>query len=230
MTERILIIEDEEKIARVLQLELSHEGYEVVHVLDGRRGWEMATGEHWHLILLDIMLPELNGLEVLRRIRQVNHDVPIILLTARNSIQEKVSGLDYGANDYVTKPFAIEELLARIRNLLRLTIKNTTLHPKPLQIDNLRINPQTREVTRANQKIELTAKEFDLLLFLVQNQGNVVSREQIFAEVWDYDFTGDTNTVDVYIGYLRQKIDKGFDCKLIHTIRGVGYVIKDTLP
>lgn len=229
MTERILIIEDEEKIARLLELELSHEGYEVVHVEDGRKGWEMATSEQWHLILLDIMLPQLNGLEVLRRIRQVNQDVPIILLTARNSIPEKVSGLDYGANDYITKPFAIEELLARIRNLLRLTIKNEAIQAKSLQIDDLRMNLHTREVTRENQKIELTAKEFDLLHFLVQNQGNVVSREQILSEVWGYDFPGDTNTVDVYIGYLRQKIDKGFDCKLIHTIRGVGYVIKDTL-
>lgn len=229
MTQRILIIEDEEKIARVLQLELSHEGYDVVHVEDGRKGWEIATGEHWHLILLDIMLPELNGLEVLRRIRQVNQDVPIILLTARNSIPEKVSGLDYGANDYVTKPFAIEELLARIRNLLRLTFKHASLHAKPLQIDDLRIHLQTREVTRDTQKIELTAKEFELLQYLVQNQGNVVSREQILSEVWGYDFPGDTNTVDVYIGYLRQKIDKGFDSKLIHTIRGVGYVIKDSL-
>lgn len=229
MTDRILIIEDEQKIARVLQLELSHEGYEAFHVDDGRKGWEIATGEHWDLILLDIMLPQLNGLEVLRRIRQVNQDVPIILLTARNSIPEKVSGLDYGANDYVTKPFAIEELLARIRNLLRLTAKNTALHAKVLLIDDLRINLQTREVTRETQKIELTAKEFDLLQFLVQNQGNVVSREQILSEVWGYDFAGDTNTVDVYIGYLRQKIDKGFDYKLIHTIRGVGYVIKDAL-
>ena len=226
--ERILIIEDEEKIARVLTLDLGHEGYQVHHVTNGREGWEAAKSEKWDLILLDIMLPELNGLEVLRRIRQIDQAVPIILLTARDSIPDKVSGLDYGANDYVTKPFSIEELLARIRGLLRLSrIVESSISPI-LQVGNLSVNTLTREVIREGQPIELTTKEYELLHFLIQNHGNVMSRERILSDVWGYEFVGDTNTVDVYIRYLRQKIDKDFEPKLIHTIRGVGYVLKDS--
>lgn len=227
MAEKILIIEDEEKIARVLTLDLGHEGYQVKHVTNGRDGWEAAQTGVWDLILLDIMLPELNGLEVLRRIRGIDQAVPIILLTARDSIPDKVSGLDYGANDYVTKPFSIEELLARIRSLLRSSrMVEQSLSPV-LQVDNLSLNTVTREVIREGQAIELTTKEYELLHFLIENQGNVMSRERILSDVWGYEFVGDTNTVDVYIRYLRQKIDKDFESKLIHTIRGIGYVLKD---
>lgn len=226
---RILLIEDEDRIARVLQLELEHEGYEVQIKGDGRSGLEAALSEpEWDLILLDVMLPELNGLEVLRRIRQMSPALPVILLTARDAIPDRVSGLDLGANDYVTKPFATVELLARIRSLLR----TKSLQEQPpeqdhlLKIDELSMDLKSRAVTREGTAIELTPTEFELLRFLIQHQNEVMSREQIITEVWGYDFIGDTNVVDVYIRYLRQKVDKPFATKLIQTIRGVGYLIK----
>lgn len=226
---RILLIEDEERIARVLQLELEHEGYEVHTRADGRSGLDAALNESsWELILLDVMLPELSGLEVLRRIRQVNISLPIILLTARDAVTDKVSGLDQGANDYVTKPFATIELLARIRSLLR--HKNLqdqpTEQPLLLKVDDLSMDLKSRAVTREGTAIELTPTEFDLLRFLIQHQDEVMTREQIISEVWGYDFVGDTNVVDVYIRYLRQKVDKPFSSKLIQTIRGVGYLLR----
>lgn len=230
---RILLIEDEERIARVLQLELEHEGYEVLICGDGRSGLQAAQSEPaWDLILLDVMLPELNGLEVLRRIRQVNPTLPVILLTARDAVPDRVSGLDQGANDYVTKPFATVELLARIRSLLR----QKSLQEQPpepdhlLKIDELSMDLKSRAVTREGTAIELTPTEFDLLRFLIAHQDEVMSREQIISEVWGYDFIGDTNVVDVYIRYLRQKIDKPFSKKLIQTIRGIGYLIKSETP
>ncbi|MBP1992381.1 response regulator transcription factor [Paenibacillus eucommiae] len=228
---RILLIEDEERIARVLQLELEHDGYEVVIAGGGRSGLELALSNpdpEWDLIVLDIMLPELSGLEVLRRIRQTDTIIPIILLTARDTVPDRVSGLDQGANDYITKPFAIEELLARIRNLLRQKdklVKPQTSHV--IEIDDLRMDLKSREVRREEKMIELTPTEFDLLLFLIRHKDEVMSREQIISEVWGYNFMGDTNVVDVYIRYLRQKIDKGFSSKLIHTIRGVGYMVRE---
>lgn len=226
---RILLIEDEERIARVLQLELEHEGYEVHIRADGRSGLDAALNEsNWELILLDVMLPELSGLEVLRRIRQVNTTLPIILLTARDAVTDKVSGLDQGANDYVTKPFATVELLARIRSLLR--HKNMqeqpTEQPLLLKVNDLSMDLKSRAVTREGTAIELTPTEFDLLRFLIQHQDEVMTREQIISEVWGYDFVGDTNVVDVYIRYLRQKVDKPFCSKLIQTIRGIGYLLK----
>lgn len=225
---KILIVEDEEKIARVLQLELQYEGYEVGLAEDGRKGLEMALAEPWDLILLDIMLPEQSGLEVLRRLRLVNTTVPVILLTARDTVPDRVSGLDQGANDYVTKPFAIEELLARIRNLLRLTTQKPSEPEALLQVDDVQINVRSREVTRSGQTIELTPKEFDLLHYLVQYKGEVRTREDIISDVWGYEYVGDTNIVDVYIRYLRQKLEKGFASKFIYTIRGIGYLVKDT--
>jgi len=233
MKQQILVIEDEEKIARILQLELEHEGYEVECADNGRDGLEMALSTERDLVLLDIMLPELSGLEVLRRLRQQGSQVPVILLTARDAIPDRVSGLDLGANDYVTKPFAIEELLARIRNLLRMSVQQTSsaaaapAADDEVTVDSLSMNIRTRQVIRDCKIIELTPKEFDLLYFLVSRQGEVLSREQILSEVWGYDFIGDTNVVDVYIRYLRQKVDQGYPCKLIHTLRGVGYLVKD---
>lgn len=227
---RILLIEDEERIARVLQLELEHEGYEVHTRADGRSGLNAALNESedWELILLDVMLPELSGLEVLRRIRQVNSTVPIILLTARDAVPDRVSGLDQGANDYVTKPFATIELLARIRSLLRQrSLQDQPVEqPHLLKVDGLSMDLKSRAVTREGTPIELTPTEFDLLRFLIQHQDEVMSREQIISEVWGYDFVGDTNVVDVYIRYLRQKVDKPFPSKLIQTIRGIGYLLK----
>ncbi|MFC5450766.1 response regulator transcription factor [Paenibacillus aestuarii] len=225
---RILLIEDEDRIARVLQLELEHEGYQVHIETDGRSGLHAAlTESDWALVLLDIMLPEMSGLEVLRRIRQVDALLPIILLTARDAVPDRVSGLDQGANDYVTKPFAIEELLARVRRLLReRELQEQPVDANVLKIDDLTMDLKSRAVVREGKPIELTPTEFDLLRFLIQHQDEVMSREQIISEVWGYDFVGDTNVVDVYIRYLRQKIDKPFSCKLIQTIRGVGYMLK----
>jgi DNA-binding response OmpR family regulator len=225
---RILLVEDEDRIARVLQLELEHDGYEVAIAKDGRSGLELALmSPGFDLILLDIMLPELSGLEVLRRIRQADSTTPVILLTARDTVPDRVSGLDQGANDYVTKPFAIEELLARIRNLLRQ--KSLIAQPQLehlIKIDDLVMDLKSREVRREAKPIELTPTEFDLLRFLIEHKGEVKSREEIITQVWGYDFVGDTNVVDVYIRYLRKKIDKGFTRKLIQTIRGIGYMVK----
>lgn len=226
MMPSILIIEDEEKIARILQLELEHEGYKVKVARDGRAGLEMALTYSWDLILLDVMLPELNGIEVLRRFRQQNTSLPVVMVTARETIPEKVSGFEHGANDYITKPFAIEELLARIRNLLRL-VNQQEASSTLIQVDDLVIDTKTRQISRKGNAIELTPKEYELLIYLAERKNEVLSREQILSDVWGYDFVADTNVIDVYIRYLRQKIDKGYPVKLIHTSRGIGYVLKE---
>ncbi len=224
MSAKILLIEDEEKLARFVELELSYEGYTVVKAFNGRTGCDLALTEHFDLILLDIMLPELNGMEVLRRIRRKT-SIPVIMLTARDSVTDKVSGLDLGADDYVTKPFAIEELLARIRTALRKTAvkqENAMTYAGRLQL-----NLSRHTVTVDGEDVDLTKREFDLLHFLLKNKGLVLTREVLLANVWDYDFDGGTNAVDVYIRYLRGKIDDVYGLKLIHTVRGVGYVIRD---
>lgn len=223
MSSKILIIEDEEKIARFIELELGYEGYTTTKAFDGRTGLELAETNEFDLILLDVMLPQLSGMEVLRRIRRTS-SIPIIMLTARDSVMDKVSGLDSGANDYITKPFAIEELLARIRTALRNTMPEDlgVLSASGLQLDTGR-----RTVSMMGKPIDLTKREFDLLHFLLKNKGMVISRETLLENVWGFDFSGETNAVDVYIRFLRGKIDEVFNVKLIHTIRGVGYVIKD---
>ncbi|MET3318724.1 UNVERIFIED_ORG: DNA-binding response OmpR family regulator [Peribacillus simplex] len=229
MNKRILIIEDEEKIARVIQLELNHEGYQTESAFTGKTGLERAVAEEWDLILLDVMLPELNGIEVLRRFRKKNGHTPVILLTARDAIPDKVNGLDHGANDYVTKPFEIEELLARIRACFRMNVRGSQSEGKAddLKVHDLQLNLGTRDILRQGKRIELTSREFDLLVYLLQNKNQVLSRDQILTHVWGYDFVGDTNVVDVYIRYLRKKIDYPFDLQLIHTYRGVGYSLKE---
>lgn len=226
VAERILFVEDEAKIARVIQLELEHEGYTVEIARDGRKGLDKVKQNHHDLVLLDIRLPELNGLEVLRRIRKSGNTLPVILLTARNSTPDKVSGLDQGADDYISKPFEIEELLARIRACLRTHDKFTEDNHDVLEIEDLTVNRKTREVIRKGHAIELTPREFDLLIYLMGNAKQVLTREQILTNVWGFDYFGDTNVVDVYIRYLRKKIDQGFDIPLIHTVRGVGYTLK----
>ena len=219
---RILLIEDEPQIARFIQLELNHEGYEVTVANDGRDGLEVFKAHPFDLVLLDIMLPSLNGIEVLRRIRQLS-SVPIIMLTARDSVMDKVNGLDNGADDYITKPFAIEELLARLRNLLRKQVTNTsTLSYKSLVLD---LNQHVCTVN--NIQVDLTKKEFDLLHMLLKHKNQVLSRELLIEKIWGYEFDGTTNSIDVYVRYLRAKIEEPFDEKFIHTIRGVGYIIKD---
>lgn len=229
---RILIVEDEEKIARLLEIELTYEGYDITKVYDGYDGFMLAHDEEWDLILLDVMLPGLSGIEVLRRIRSSNKNTPVILLTAKDAIEDKVAGLDLGANDYITKPFQMEELLARIRVALRFHQKDEAIAvvDEPVhgfQFADLTLNDQTREVHRGEQVIELTPREFDLLAYLMENARIVLNREQILNYVWGYDYYGDTNVVDVYIRYLRNKIDKPYEYPLIHTVRGVGYVLKD---
>lgn len=222
--ENILIIEDEEKIARFIELELEYEGYKVEKALDGREGLALVKAQPFDLILLDIMLPGLNGIEVLRRIRQFS-DVPVILLTARDTVVDKVTGLDGGADDYITKPFAIEELLARIRVALRKK-RGTKAHPTILEAGVLRLDLDRREAWVETQLLELTKKEFDLLQFLMENKNIVMKREVLLERIWGYDFVGESNVVDVYIRYLRAKVEEPFDLKLIHTVRGVGYVFK----
>lgn len=220
--QRILIVEDEERIARVLELELEHEGYETKKVLDGLDGLSAFRAEAFDLVLLDVMLPGLDGMGVLRRIRQ-GSDVPVIMLTAKDEVTDKVNGLDLGASDYVTKPFDMDELLARIRAALRKTAQSASLSAA-----DLTINEESREVTRNGQPIELTPREYDLLVCLLKNKRHVLSREQLLDSVWGYDYYGDTNVVDVYIRYVRNKVDKPFETSLIHTVRGVGYVLKES--
>ncbi|MBN4069478.1 MAG: DNA-binding response regulator [Alkaliphilus sp.] len=223
--DKILIIEDERKIARFLELELTYEGYKVEIAYDGREGLNKADDESISMILLDVMLPELNGMEVLRRIRKKS-EVPIIMLTAKDDVFDKVAGLDLGANDYMTKPFAIEELLARIRA----SIKRTPVKSEPsnvLRMGKLVMNSSMHTILYDDNKIELTKKEFDLLKYLIQNKNIVLTRERILSKIWDYDYFGGANTVDVHIRYLRKKIDEKFSIKLIQTIRGIGYVIRD---
>ncbi|MRH42665.1 response regulator [Aquibacillus halophilus] len=220
----ILIVEDEQKLARVIQLELSYEGYQTEIATNGKDALEKILGQSWDLILLDILLPQLSGLEVLRRVRNKDTATPIILLTARDEVHDKVSGLDLGANDYITKPFQIEELLARIRVHLRSRPSSST---EQLKIGDLSVNVQTREVKREEQHIELTPREFDLLVYLMKNANQVLHRNQLVEQVWGYDYFGDTNVVDVYIRYLRQKVDNPFKNPYINTIRGVGYSIKE---
>lgn len=229
MSDKILLVEDEEKLARMVELELKYEGYEVAKAADGRTGLEMALSGDYDLILLDIMLPALNGMEVLRRLRRESH-VPVIMLTARDTVMDKVSGLDAGADDYITKPFAIEELLARIRAALRNRAEGDAAAPGAaggLTAGPLSMDVDRHEVTVDGQEVELTRREFDLLRYLLENKEKVVSREALLDNVWGFDFVGETNTVDVYIRFLRSKIDEKFNVKLIHTVRGVGYVIRE---
>ena len=227
---KILLVEDEEKLARFVELELCHEGYSVTKAFTGREGYELAATDEFDLVLLDIMLPELNGMEVLRRLRRTSK-VPVIMLTARDETMDKVAGLDQGADDYITKPFAIEELLARIRVTLRKHSGNDEKAVTPssdtLTACGVTLDIKRYTVTVNNMPVDLTKREFDLLHYLLLNKGVVVTRDMLMENVWDYDFDGGTNAVDVYIRFLRTKIDEMFDIKLIHTVRGVGYVIRD---
>ncbi|MBS7527023.1 response regulator transcription factor [Fusibacter paucivorans] len=223
---KILVVEDDLKIARFIELELKHEGFEVSTANDGRTGLEMGLEGGFDLIILDIMLPGLNGMEVCRRIR-LNSEIPIIMLTAKDDTMDKVMGLDFGADDYMTKPFAIEELLARIRRIFRKTVAVPTVQANCFISGNLKIDYNQYNVTYDNHPIELTKTEFDLLHYLAENKNIALSREQILDKVWGYDYFGETKIVDVYIRYLRSKIDDVFQTKFIHTVRGVGYLFKD---
>jgi len=221
----ILIIEDERAIVRILELEMTYEGYTFDSAYDGKEGLEKFHSSQYGLILLDLMLPEVSGMEVCRKIRKISM-VPIIMLTARRDITDKVTGLDLGADDYITKPFEMEELLARIRAGLRHSQIRMT-ESKQLELSDLTINLLTREVLKQEDSIDLTKTEYDLLEYLMLNKGLVLTRDQIIEQVWGYDFQGDTNILDVYIRYLRSKIDYPYGSKLIQTIRGVGYTLRD---
>ena len=230
MRERILVGEDEEKLARFLELELQHEGYEVEKRLDGRRALETALAEDFDLILLDVMLPGLNGMEVLRRLRQ-EKTTPVILLTARDSVMDKVAGLDAGAVDYVTKPFAIEELLARIRVSIKLRRPAAAAAPAASSEGvwtwgSLVLDENRRRVTYAGETVSLTNREFLMLKTLLANKDLVLSRDTLLEKVCGYDYMGETNIVDVYIRHIRAKIDDVYGIKMLQTVRGVGYVIR----
>ncbi|MFW6282247.1 MAG: winged helix-turn-helix domain-containing protein, partial [bacterium] len=203
---------------------LKHEGYQVDKIDNGYDGLNKIKENDYDLLLLDLMLPGIDGIEICNKIRDFS-DLPIIMLTAKSELEDKVKGLDTGADDYLTKPFEIEELLARIRALIRRK-KGDVESANILEIDDLEVNLDAHTVKRDNEKIELTKKEYDLLVYLIENEGIVVSRDKLLNNVWGYDYTGETNIVDVYIRYLRSKIDEPFEKKLIQTVRGVGYVLR----
>ena len=222
----ILIVEDEEKIARFIELELMYEGYKVIKTNNGRTGLELAEKGEADLVILDVMLPEINGFEVLRRLRRTS-EVPVIMLTARDAVMDKVSGLDAGADDYITKPFAIEELLARIRTALKKKIVVAKKDDDVISCGLLTLDKMRHKVMYDGTEVELTNREFNLLQTLMENKNIVLSRDVIMEKVCGYDYMGETNVIDVYVRYLRTKIDDTFNVKVISTVRGVGYVIKD---
>ncbi|AJD91193.1 PhoB family transcriptional regulator [Jeotgalibacillus malaysiensis] len=222
MENRILVIEDEKNLARFIELELKYEGYEVITELDGRDGLNRALSEPFNLILLDLMLPSLSGMEICRRIRQ-SKDLPIIMITAKDGVMDRVSGLDSGADDYIVKPFAIEELLARIRALMRRTGHDSK---DKLTHKDLTLNTKSYQVDKAGRALTLTKKEFDLLKMLLDNKDIVLTRDRIIEKVWGYDADAETNVVDVYIRHLRNKIDAEHPSAYIETVRGTGYVIR----
>lgn len=219
---KILLIEDEKELTRTLKKGLKEAGYNVDVVYDGESGVSLAVTGEYDCIILDYRLPKLNGLEVCREIRRNKVNTPILMLTVVDSVEMKVQCLDAGADDYLTKPFSFSELLARIRALTRRSRSGSSI----IQVEDLILNPSSRTVTRGGKKIYLTPREYDLLYFLLVNQGRVVTRMEIAENVWGINFDRGTNYVDVYINYLRRKIDYGFSKKLIHTVRGVGYVLK----
>lgn len=222
----ILLVEDEKNLARFIELELQHEGFSVSAAYDGRSGLELAMQQHWDLILLDLMLPGLNGIEVCRRIR-IAKETPIIMITARDSVLDRVSGLDIGADDYIPKPFAIEELLARMRAVMRRIEKSVPETHTVLRFKDVTVDLESRIVKRGNEIIELTKREFDLLVMFMENINRVLTREMLLNLVWGYDSAVETNVVDVYVRYLRTKIDHPGEDSLIQTIRGAGYVMRE---
>lgn len=224
MSARILVVEDEAKLAQFIELELKYEGYEVQVAGDGLAGLTTAREKDFDLVILDWMLPGISGLEICRRLRLTGNKVPIILVTAKDEVSDRVAGLDAGADDYVVKPFSVEELLARVRASLRRTQEEDT---DTLQFSDLKLNRSTREIYRGDRLIELTAKEFDLLDYLISHPRQVLTRDQILERVWGYDFMGDSNIIEVYIRYLRLKLEAEGEKRLIQTVRGVGYVLRE---
>ncbi len=224
MAEKILLVEDDTKIARFVELELAHEGYSVVKAFDGRQGLELAEGGGFDLMLLDIMLPGLNGLEVLRRLRRAS-DMPVIMLTARDAVMDKVSGLDSGADDYITKPFAIEELLARIRVVFKK--RSGQKQTRKFTVKGVTMDTDRHEVTYNGEIVELNHREYELVRILMENKNIVLNREKLLDSVCGYDYMGETNIIDVYVRHIRSKLDDRFGIKFVTTVRGVGYAVKE---
>jgi two-component system OmpR family response regulator len=223
---RILLIEDDQKIASFIVKGLKAAGYAVDHASDGEEGLHLALNEPYDVAIVDIMLPKLDGLRVIERMRKEKVNAPVIILSAKGSVDDRVRGLQKGGDDYLTKPFAFSELLARVQALLRRA--SSASEPTRLAMGDLSIDLLTREVVRGGEKIELQPLEFSLLEYLMRHSGRVISKTMIMEHVWDYNFDPQTNVVEVRISRLRDKIDRGFDRKLIHTVRGVGYVLKET--
>jgi two-component system response regulator ArlR len=221
---KVLIVEDDQKISRFLELELQHEGYETDTAADGREGLGKISSFKYDVMLLDLMLPMLSGIEVCRRMRNAEDHTPVIMLTAKDDVSDKVSGLDSGADDYVTKPFAIEELLARIRVAVSRTRRRA--QSVGLEAGLLKIDNNAHKVLYGGEEINLTGREYDLLLYLMENRGIALSRDKILNEVWGFSYMGETNVVDVYVSYLRAKLDQRFAVDMIKTVRGVGYIIE----
>ena len=220
---RILVVEDEKKVAAFIKKGLEEETYAADVASDGEEGLHLGEQNPYDLIILDLMLPKINGLDILSRLRAKKIETPILLLTAKDSVEDKVEGLNQGADDYLTKPFAFSELLARIRVLLR---RGKTETKTTLEIADLTLDLVSHKVSRGNEEIELTGKEYSLLEYFMRNQEKVLTRTMIAEHVWDYNFDTFTNVIDVYVNHLRKKIDKNFPAKLLHTLRGVGYVMK----
>lgn len=221
---RLLIVEDEKDLNRVMSKRLEAEGYSVDSCFDGEEALDYIRVGEFDAIIMDIMMPKMSGFEVLKALRESDNNTPVLMLTARDSIEDRVKGLDMGAEDYMIKPFAFEELLARIRVMTRKTVGNST---NSFVAGDLVLDVTSHIVTRAGKEITLSAREFDVLEYLIRNKGIVLSREKIENHVWNFDYCGGTNVIDVYIRYLRKKIDEGYDTKLIHTIRGKGYVLRE---
>ncbi|NME35341.1 MULTISPECIES: response regulator transcription factor [Fusobacterium] len=221
---RILVVEDEKDLNRIICKKLKVEGYSVDCCYDGEEAFDYINGTNYDIIIMDIMMPKKNGYEVLKEMRENKNNTPVLFLTAKDTIEDKVIGLDLGADDYLVKPFYFEELMARIRVLIRRKHGNII---NELKVADLVLNINTHIVKRGDKEIELSSKEFSILEYMMQNVGIVLSREKLEEHIWNYDYQGASNMIDVYIRYLRVKIDKDFETKLIHTVRGVGYVIKD---
>ena len=220
---RILLVEDDGKVASFIRKGMEEEGYAVDVAADGETGLQMGLDRLHDLVILDVMLPRKPGFQVVRELRQVKVATPVLMLTSRDTIEDKVQGLDAGADDYLTKPFAFAELLARVRALLR---RGAEARAPKLQVADLILDPATRSVTRSGRPITLTNREFALLEYLMRNAGRVLGRTMIADHVWDYNFDSGTNVIDVYVNYLRKKIDADREVKLLHTVRGAGYVLK----
>ncbi|MGI5906010.1 MAG: response regulator transcription factor [Candidatus Pararuminococcus gallinarum] len=224
---RILVAEDERDLNSLLKKRLKEADYSVDSCFDGEEVFDYLMGAEYDALILDIMMPKMDGITVLRQLRAQHNAVPVLLLTAKDSIEDRVTGLDAGADDYLVKPFAFEELLARLRVLLR---KPMTEKATILKTGDLSLHLDTRQVFRGEKEIQLSSKEYSLLRYMMQNAGIVLSRDKLEQHVWDYDFSGGSNVIDVYIRYLRKKIDEGHEQKLIHTVRGHGYVLRDEKP